>query len=83
MEILSLQGNVTIDDEGKLWAHCHGVFSEAGGQVRGGHVFRATIWTQGEIFLQELSDGWIDRERDLKVTGLPQIQLHPGEAPEH
>lgn len=79
MEILSLQGNVTIDDEDRLWAHCHGIFSEAGGQVRGGHVFRATIWTQGEIFIQELNDLWIDRERDHEVTGLPQIQLHPGE----
>jgi predicted DNA-binding protein with PD1-like motif len=75
MEILSIMGNVTTY-EGKLWAHCHGLFSEAGGQVRGGHVFRATIWSQGEIFLQELSGVRIDRERDLEVTGLPQIQFH-------
>ena len=75
MEILSIQGNVTTLD-GKLWAHCHGLFSEAGGQVRGGHVFRATIWSQGEIFLQELLDVRIEREHDREVTGLPQIQLH-------
>ncbi|MEW1822867.1 PPC domain-containing DNA-binding protein [Arthrobacter sp. NPDC080031] len=75
MEILSLQGNVTTLD-GKLWAHCHGLFSEAGGQVRGGHVFRATIWTQGEIFLHELEDVYIDREFDKEVTGLPQVRFH-------
>jgi uncharacterized protein len=75
MEILSVQGNVTTLD-GELWAHCHGLFSEAGGSVRGGHVFRATIWSQGEVFLQELADIRIDRERDLEVTGLPQIRLH-------
>lgn len=75
MEILSIQGNVTMN-EGQLWAHCHGLFSEAGGQVRGGHVFRGTIWSQGEVFLTELLDVRIDRERDLEVTGLPQIQLH-------
>lgn len=75
MEILSIQGNVTTY-EGKLWAHCHGLLSEAGGQVRGGHVFRATIWSQGEVFVQELLDLRIDRERDLAVTGLPQIRLH-------
>ncbi|MFC0531803.1 PPC domain-containing DNA-binding protein [Phytohabitans kaempferiae] len=75
MEILSVQGNVTTLD-GELWAHCHALFSEAGGQVRGGHVFRATIWSQGEVFLQELTDIRIDRERDLEVTGLPQIRLH-------
>lgn len=75
MEILSIQGNVTTLD-GELWAHCHGLFSEAGGQVRGGHVFRATIWSQGEIFLQELLEVRIDREHDPEVTGLPQIRLH-------
>jgi predicted DNA-binding protein with PD1-like motif len=75
MEILSIQGNVTML-QGKLWAHCHGLFSEAGGNVRGGHVFRATIWSQGEVFLQELEDVFIDREYDTEVTGLPQIKLH-------
>lgn len=75
MEILSIQGNVTMLD-GKLWAHCHGLFSEAGGNVRGGHVFRATIWSQGEIFLQELLDVRVERELDTEVTGLPQITLH-------
>lgn len=75
MEILSIQGNVTMY-EGKLWAHCHGLFSEAGGQVRGGHVFRATIWSQGEIFLQEIVGMRVDREHDPEVTGLPQIRLH-------
>lgn len=76
MEILSIQGNVTTLD-GKLWAHCHGLFSEAGGNVRGGHVFRGTIWSQGEVFLQELRGMFIDREYDRVVTGLPQIRLHP------
>ncbi len=75
LEILSIQGNVCRLD-GELWAHCHGLFSEAGGQVRGGHVFRGTIWSQGEVFLTELLDARVDREHDHEVTGLPQIQLH-------
>jgi len=79
MEILSIQGNVTTLD-GKLWAHCHGLFSEAGGNVRGGHVFRATIWSQGEIFLQELLDVRVVREHDAEVTGLPQIKLRADQA---
>jgi predicted DNA-binding protein with PD1-like motif len=78
MEILSIQGNVTTL-EGRLWAHCHGLFSEAGGSVRGGHIFRATIWSQGEVFLQELDGVFIDREYDREVTGLPQIRLHPAD----
>ena len=79
MEILSIQGNATTW-EGKLWADCHGLFSEAGGNVRGGHIFRATIWSQGEVSIQEVRNIHIDRERDLEVTGLPQIQLHQLEA---
>lgn len=75
MEILSIQGNVCRLD-GELWAHCHGLFSEAGGQVRGGHVFRGTIWSQGEVFLTEVIDARVDREHDHEVTGLPQIRLH-------
>lgn len=75
MEILSLQGNIT-DYEGGPWVHCHGLFSEAGGNVRGGHVFRATIWSQAEIFLQPIDGLAIDRERDLEVTGLPQIRFN-------
>lgn len=76
MEILSVQGNVTTDENGELWAHCHALFSEAGGNVRGGHVFRATIWTQGEVVLQEIDGIRIDRERDEEVTGLAQWRLH-------
>jgi predicted DNA-binding protein with PD1-like motif len=74
MEILSIQGNITTS-EGQLWAHCHGLFSEAGATVRGGHIFRARIWSQGEVVLQEILGMQLVRERDLEVTGLPQIQF--------
>ncbi len=75
MEILSVVGNVTFF-EGKHFLNLHGVFSEAGGTLRGGHIFRATIWSQGELLIQELKGARITRERDLAVTGLPQIVLH-------
>jgi predicted DNA-binding protein with PD1-like motif len=75
MEILSIEGNITTF-EGKLFLNLHGIFSEAGGIVRGGHIFRATIWTQAEVFIQEIRKVRLTRERDLKVTGLPQIRLH-------
>lgn len=75
MEILSVQGNVTTF-EGELFLNLHGLFSEAGGIVHGGHIFRATIWSQGELFLQEINGAKVDRERDYEATGLPQFRLH-------
>ncbi len=75
MEILSVTGNVTTF-EGKHFLNLHGVFSEAGGTLRGGHIFRATIWSQGELLIQEIKGARITRERDLALTGLPQIVLH-------
>jgi uncharacterized protein len=74
MEILTVQGNVTTY-EGELFLNLHGLFSEAGGIVHGGHIFRATIWSQGELFIQEIEDIRITRERDHEVTGLPQFRL--------
>lgn len=75
MEILSVCGNVTTFND-KLFLNLHGVFSEAGGKVHGGHIFRATIWSQGELFIQEILNARVTRERDTLVTGLPQFRLH-------
>jgi len=75
MEIISVTGNVTTFED-ELFLNLHAVFSEAGGNLRGGHIFRATIWSQGELFIQELKKVQITRERDYEVTGLPQICLH-------
>ena len=74
MEILSVNGNITKFN-GKLFLNLHGVFSEAGGKVHGGHIFRAKIWSQGELFIQEILKAKVTRERDTQITGLPQIQL--------
>ena len=75
MEILTVEGNVTTFD-GELFLNLHGLFSEAGGKVHGGHIFRATIWSQGELFIQEIKKVKVTRERDREVTGLPQFRLH-------
>ena len=74
MEILSVNGNITKFN-GKLFLNLHGVFSEAGGKVHGGHIFRAKIWSQGELFIQEILKAKVTRERDTQITGLPQFQL--------
>lgn len=75
MEILSVQGNVSTY-KGELFHNLHGLFSEAGGKVHGGHIFRAIIWSQGELFIQEIKKARVTREHDPEVTGLPQFRLH-------
>lgn len=75
MEILSVQGNVTTYN-GEVFLNLHGLFSEAGGKVHGGHIFRATIWSQGELFIQEIKKAKVTRVHDKEVTGLPQFRLH-------
>jgi len=74
MEILTVEGNVTTFN-GELFLNLHGLFSEAGGKVHGGHIFRATIWSQGELFIEEIAKAKVIRERDNELTGLPQFRL--------
>lgn len=74
MEIVSVEGNI-VKYHGDTFLNLHGVFSEAGGILRGGHIFRATIWSQGEIFIQEIVGMKVVRYLDQEVTGLPQFRL--------
>ena len=73
MEIVSIQGNIVRIGK-KLFSNLHGVFSESGGNVRGGHIFDATIWSQAEVVLQEIEEELVIREME-KTTGLMQWRL--------
>jgi predicted DNA-binding protein with PD1-like motif len=74
MEIISIEGNIAKYN-GETFLNLHGVFSEAGGNLRGGHIFRATIWSQAEVFIQEIVGARFVRYLDEEVTGIPQIRL--------
>ncbi len=75
MEIITIDGNIMKLD-GELYPNLHGVFSEAGGNLRGGHIFRAIIWSQAEVVIQELKGELVKREMDEQI-GIPQWQLNP------
>ncbi len=74
LEILSLQGNISLIDEGPS-IHIHGTFSGGDMQTFGGHVKDLTVSVTCELFLHNWfsSDG-ITRSLD-KDTGLKLLDL--------
>jgi predicted DNA-binding protein with PD1-like motif len=72
VELLSLVGDITIEDENpKLHAHC--VVGRSTGQAYGGHLLTATVWPTLEIVVTE-SPRYLQRRRDPE-TGLALIDL--------
>ena len=72
-ELLTLQGNLALDDAGERMAHVHLSLSSQDGSVRGGHLVTATVHNTIEMGLQAL-DG-IAMDRKPEPNGL--VGLHP------
>lgn len=68
VEILSLNGNIGVKDDGTLIVHMHGVFGRRDLSTFGGHIFSMVISGAGEIHLKEFR-GDIHRSYDDE-TGL-------------
>ena len=68
MEILNLQGNVSIRD-GKPFVHVHLILSDAKGNVFGGHLLQGTKLFACEVTVDEFEGDELTRGHDEK-TGL-------------
>ena len=68
MEILSLNGNISIRD-GKPFVHVHFTLSDADGKVFGGHLLPGTKVFACEVFIEELEGEGLERAHDSR-TGL-------------
>jgi len=68
LEILNLNGNVGINQEGEIVIHLHGTFGKRDLSVIGGHIFSMHVSGAGELHVQTLS-GAIHRAFD-EETGL-------------
>lgn len=68
MEMVSLNGNVTLSSEGEVYIHCHVAFGTEGGRLLGGHLNEAVVSGTAEIFIDVL-DGSVKRTVDPE-TGL-------------
>lgn len=67
--MISLMGNVSVDNDGKAFLHSHGVFSylkDKAIRVTAGHLKEATIGYTGEIVLTPANDT-IERKVDPKA----------------
>ena len=61
-ELLSLQGNLALDDAGQRIAHVHLSLSRRDGSVRGGHLVAATVHNTLEMGLLPLEAIALDRK---------------------
>jgi predicted DNA-binding protein with PD1-like motif len=68
MEILSLQGNVSIRD-GKPFVHVHLILGDPEGKALGGHLIPGTKLFACEVSIDEFEGDKLVREHDQK-TGL-------------
>ena len=68
VEIISLNGNIGINAEGKTIVHLHGMFGRQDLSTFGGHIFECIISGAGEIHLVAMP-GAIKRSYD-ETTGL-------------
>ncbi|MEM2187835.1 MAG: DNA-binding protein [Nitrososphaerota archaeon] len=49
MEIVSIEGNIARDDDGRLQPHVHATLADESLNVHGGHLRRATVHNTAEI----------------------------------
>ena len=68
MEILNLNGNVSIRD-GKPFVHVHIMLGDAAGNVFGGHLLQGTKLFACEVTIDELEGDPLSRAKDER-TGL-------------
>lgn len=67
-ELISLQGNLAMDEMGVQIVHAHVSLSKQDGSVHGGHLIRATVHKTVEMALLQLEA--IALERKLESNGL-------------
>jgi predicted DNA-binding protein with PD1-like motif len=72
VEVLSLNGNITLEDNGYK-VHAHTVLGKADASTMGGHILEAHVWPTLEVVLEE-SPKHLLRRTDPE-TGLPLIEF--------
>ncbi len=73
MELLSLEGNLfPSEGEGKTVIHLHALLGSPSGDVIGGHLFKATVFTTAEIVIGKIADSSVHKEKS-EATGLMEL----------
>ena len=73
MELLSLEGNLfPSGGQGKAVIHLHALLGSPSGNVIGGHLFKATVFTTTEIVMGKITGSSVYKEKS-EVTGLMEL----------
>jgi len=82
LELLGLEGNLAPGPDRRLAGEFHLLASRSGGEVVGGHLLAATVFTDCEIVLAEYLVSGIQRHHSA-TTGVDTIYIdEAGEGPE-
>jgi len=72
-ELLSLEGNIfPSENDGDLMIHLHVMLGSPSGNVMGGHLFKATIFTTTEVFIGKIVGSSVFKAKS-DVTGLVEL----------
>ena len=78
LEMISLNGNISADDDNKIFQHSHAIFSYLDGndemKFLGGHLTKAVVLYTAEIKITPV-DGIIRRKHD-EITGITVWKLN-------
>lgn len=79
LELVSLDGNISHDEDGQIYEHAHAMFSylnkEGGVSFFGGHLKRAIVSYTAEFVIEPLSGDGLGRTTD-PYTGITVWKLH-------
>lgn len=53
VEVLSLAGDITLDERGEPKVHAHVVVGKSDGTAHGGHLLEAHVWPTLEVVIEE------------------------------
>jgi len=72
-ELLSLEGNIfPSENDGDLMIHLHVTLGSPSGNVMGGHLVKATIFTTGEIVIGKIEGSSVYKAKS-DMTGLMEL----------
>lgn len=78
-ELLSLVGDIVLDDEGLPVAHMHAVLGISDGHVRGGHLLAGEVWPTLEVIIRD-APGHLHKTHRPDI-GLALIDLERSDRP--
>ena len=79
LEIVSVQGNISLDESGKPMGHLHGVIANEHYQVFCGHIKDFTVGATLEVFVHCLDENLVLRRSLDSDIGLQLLDLPKGQ----